>query len=76
MLAIVLPQSMRGDLLPYGLPGDGGEAGLYNDGRGVSARYACGALVQYRGDAGTQRWNSIRVIWHGTAGSWRPEERA
>lgn len=75
-LEAVVPQSMRGDLLPYGLPGDGGEPGLYNDGRGVSARYACGALLQYRGDVDTRRWNSIRVIWHGTAGAWRPEGRA
>ncbi len=75
MLEIVVPQSMRGDLLPYGLPGDGGRPGLYKDGQGVSARYACGALLQYRGDVDTQRWTSIRVIWHGTAGAWRPEDR-
>ena len=75
MLEIVLPQSMRGDLLPYGLPGDGGEPGWYTFDRIASARYTCGALLQFRGDVDTQRWDSIRVIWHGTAGAWRPEER-
>ena len=73
MLEIVLPQSMRGELLPYGLPGDGGQPGLYELDQTVSARYACGALVQFRGDVDTRFWDSIRVIWHGTAGAWRPE---
>jgi hypothetical protein len=67
---------MRGDLLPYGLPGDGGEPGLYIREQSASARYACGALVEFRGDVDIQRWSSIRVIWHGTAGAWRPEGRA
>lgn len=74
-LGTVLPPSLRGDLLPFGVPGDGGEPGLYTfDGHGANARYACGALVEFRGDVDTKRWNSIRVIWHGTPGVWRPEE--
>ena len=76
MLEIVLPQSMRGDLLlPYGLPGDGGEPGGTTFDRIASARYTCGALLQFRGDVDTQRWDSIRAS-SGTepAGAWRPEE--
>ena len=75
-LEAVLPHSMRGDLQPYGIPGDGGEPSLYIFGRSASARYACGALVQFRGDPEAKRWDSIRVIWHGTPGAWRPEELA
>lgn len=72
-LEAVLPRSMRGELLPYGIPGDGGEPGRYIFGRSASARHACGALVQFRGDVDARRWDSIRVIWHGTPGAWRPE---
>jgi hypothetical protein len=72
-LELVLPESMRGDLLPYGIPGDGGKPGLYLHGRSASARYRCGALVELRGDVGAQRWEWIRILWHGPPGAWRPE---
>ncbi|GAB3036226.1 hypothetical protein [Mycobacterium bourgelatii] len=75
LLDTVLPPSLRGDLVPFGAPGDGGVPGLYSfDGQSANARYACGALALFRGDAGAQRWTSIRIIWHGTPGAWRPED--
>ncbi|MCB0930826.1 MAG: hypothetical protein KDB71_02865 [Mycobacterium sp.] len=75
LLDTVLPQSMRGELVPYGVPGDGGAPGLYIRDHSASARYACGALVEFRGEVDMRRWMSVRVIWHGTPGAWRPEER-
>lgn len=70
----VLPESMRGELVPYGLPGDGNAPGLWIHGQSANARYAGGALVRFRGDVAAQRWSSIRVIWHGPPGAWRPAE--
>ena len=72
-LDALLPASMRGELLPFGIPGDGDEPGLYVYGRSANARYACGALVQFRGDLDAKRWDRIRILWHGPPGAWRPE---
>lgn len=69
----VLPESMRGEILPYGIPGDDGKPGLYIHGRSANARYRCGALVELRGDVAAQRWERIRILWHGPPGAWRPE---
>jgi len=69
----VLPESMRGEILPYGIPGDDGKPGLYVHGRSANARYRCGALVELRGDVAAQRWKRIRILWHGLPGAWRPE---
>jgi hypothetical protein len=74
-LELVLPESMRGEMLPYGIPGDGGKPGLYLHGRSASARYRSGALVELRGDVAAQRWEWIHIIWHGPPGAWRPEVR-
>lgn len=72
-LELVLPESMRGELLPYGIPGDDGKPGLYIYGRSANARYRCGALVELRGDVAAQRWERLRILWHGPPGAWRPE---
>jgi len=74
-LELVLPQSMRGEMLPYGIPDDGGKPGLYLHGRSASARYRSGALVEHRGDVAAERWEWIRILWHGPPGAWRPEVR-
>lgn len=75
-LEIVLPESMRGELLSYGIPGDGGKPGPYVHGRSASLRYRSGALVEHRGEVAAQRWNWIRILWHGPPGAWRPDVRA
>lgn len=72
-LEALMPAAMRGELLPFGMPGDGGSPGLYFLGRSALARYACGALVELRGDVAAKRWEWTRVVWHGTPGAWRPE---
>ncbi len=75
-LEIVLPQSMRGEMLPYGMPGYDVEPGLYLRERSAHARYRCGALVEHHGDVAARRWEWIRILWHGPAGAWRPETLA
>ena len=55
------------------MPGDGDEPAMYVHGRTASARYASGALVQFRGDVAGKRWERIRILWHGQPGAWRPE---
>ena len=55
ILEVVLPAEQRGDLLPFGMPGDRG------------------AMVQFVGDTAEQRWERVRIIWHGAPGEWRPE---
>ncbi|HEY6323257.1 MAG TPA: hypothetical protein VJA16_17065 [Thermoanaerobaculia bacterium] len=72
-LELVLPRSMRGELVPYGMPGYDEEPGLYLRERSAHARYQYGALVAYHGDLAAKRWEWIRIIWHGPAGAWRPE---
>ena len=73
ILETVLPVEQRGDLQPFGMPGDGGQPGLWVLGRTANARYSRGALVQFVGDTAEQRWERIRIIWHGAPGEWRPE---
>lgn len=73
-LETVLPATLRGEMLPYGMPGDGGKPGLYVHGRSANARYRSGALVELRGDVKAKRWERVRVLWHGAPGAWRPEE--
>lgn len=72
-LEMVLPRSMRGDLIPYGMPGYQEKPELYLRERSAHARYRCGALVEHRGDVAAGRWEWIRILWHGPAGAWRPE---
>jgi hypothetical protein len=76
ILDTVLPAEQRGDLQPFGMPGDGGQPGLWVLGRTANARYSRGALVQFVGDTAQQRWERVRVIWHGAPGEWRPERLA
>lgn len=73
ILETVLPVEQRGELQPFGMPGDGGQPGLWVLGRTANARYSRGALVQFVGDAAQQRWERLRITWHGTPGEWRPE---
>lgn len=68
----VLPAPLRGELVTFGMPGDGGEPGHYVYGRTASARYSGGAMIQYRGDPLAKRWEWIRIVWHGRPGDWRP----
>jgi hypothetical protein len=76
LLESVLPATLRNEMLPYGMPGDGDEPGLYVYGRSANARYRSGALVQFRGDVSAKRWERVRILWHGPPGAWRPEEAA
>lgn len=76
LLESMLPATLRDEMLPYGMPGDGGKPGLYVHGRSANARYRSGALVQFRGDVDAKRWERVRILWHGPPGAWRPEAEA
>ena len=71
MLEIVLPQSMRGDLLPYGLPGDGGEPRCWH------VRPDCQCSIYVRRAASVSRRRGYSALGldprhlGGTAGAWR-----
>ncbi len=71
-LEAVLPAAVRGERVRFGMPGDEGP-GLYRLGRSGGARYAHGALIDYRGDVDAEVWETIRIVWHGRPGAWRPE---
>jgi hypothetical protein len=47
-LDAVLPASVRGELVSYGMPGDGGAPGVYLFRNTAKSRYSSGALVSFR----------------------------
>jgi len=73
ILETVLPESLRGERVRFGMPGDD-QPGLYRlPGRAAGARYANGALVRLQGDVDAELWDAIQIVWHGRPGDWRPE---
>ncbi len=68
----LLPLGVRGKMVPYGMPGDGDRAARHRLGTDLHARFECGAIVGFHGDADTLRWNRVRIIWHGPPRTWSP----
>ena len=69
----LLPESLRGERVRFGMPGDD-QPGLYRlPGRSAGLRYANGALINLRGDVDAELWDAIQILWHGRPGEWRPE---
>jgi hypothetical protein len=72
ILDALMPEAMRGALLPFGLAGDGGKPGRWVHGGAAHARYASGALVEFTGDVGAGAWSRLRILWKGAPGAWNP----
>jgi len=72
----LLPDDMRGEPLPYAsellaeaLP-DGGMI----VGDRVNYRLSCGALVALQGEAASEPWRRMQIIWHGPEKTWAPQD--
>lgn len=70
----LLPDDMRGEPLPYAgellaeTLADGGMV----VGDSVNYRLSCGALVALKGEAASEPWRRVQIIWHGPEKTWAP----
>jgi len=74
-LDIVLPESLRGAMTPYGLPGDDGLPGPYRIGNTSHFRFESGVLIAFDGDPDAKTWHRVEIIWKAGPGIWTVRER-